>query len=112
MTLFIWGMASLRRNDRHLLTASRVLGKLRASQEHAAVKFRIYGDSIYPPMDLLTSRNNAPEGHPEKARLDDVDGSMSSVRECIEWDYGEDDQFFPFTCFKERLKCDSKMPLM
>ena len=35
-----------------------------------------------------------------------------TVRECIEWDYGEEDQFFPFTCLKGRLKCNSKMPLM
>lgn len=114
MTVFIFGLVSLRHNDAFVLTLSKILVLLKAAQQHLPAHMQrvLYGDSAYPWMEHLRSRHNADAAHPRKAELDDEDKAMASVREYIEWEYGEEDQFFPFSKAKERLKLNSSMPLM
>lgn len=61
MTVFIFGLVSLRHNDAFVLTLSKILVLLKAAQQHLPAHMQrvLYGDSAYPWMEHLRSRHNA-----------------------------------------------------
>jgi hypothetical protein len=111
MTGCLSRMASLRHNDMWVFTQNNTDALLAGVQNYqlpplpqTQAQFCSYGDSAYPHGTHMRSRHNAPPAHPQKTRLDTEDTVMKSVREYIEWDYGEGDQHFVKTDQAKRLK--------
>ena len=108
LTMKCFNGVSLRHNDLFVLNLSQSNQKLAAAQTTGGVpnptQYKIYGDSIYPPMSNLLSRHDAHAAHPQKVQLDKEDRALSSVRECVEWEYAEGDLLFPLSVYKSKLK--------
>ena len=103
MNFHVYGPVSLRHNDLYTLHHSQIDQKLDELFAGDVYRYAIYGDSAY----LIYGLNNI------RARHDNLHNtprevlenkSMSSCRECIEWDYGDVGKMWAFVDYKKILK--------
>ena len=106
MTLFVWGPASVRRNDLFALGKSQILVKWAAVMVPGVSAYVLYGDSIYPLRTHLRSKHGAVAG-PLKLEED----SMNSCRVSIENGFSLADQLFPFLSWPSNIKLMSGTPV-
>jgi hypothetical protein len=96
MTADLFGPASLRRNDLHLLARSTLNQRL-----HNLSRLGAYGDSIYPHLSNILSswRNEA-----NTPRMIEENNAFKSVRISIEWNYMVTASLFKYLGRYEKLK--------
>jgi hypothetical protein len=99
----VWGPVSVRHNDLWTLQHSNLNDVIRDAQVGRRFQFNIYGDSAY--MHLDASHIRARHNYTNLTDREKVENRvMSSVRECIEWNYGELVKYFPLLKWKMVLK--------
>jgi hypothetical protein len=105
MNFHVYGPVSVRHNDLYTLHHSDINGKLDRLQSRNTLKFKIYGDSAYfnLSLDFVRSKHD-PEDPAYNARLQLENRALSSVREVIEWDYGEVGKYWAMTHYKYGLR--------
>jgi len=103
MNAHVWGAVSVRHNDLWTLSNSNLNDLWRDAQLGRPMQYCIYGDSAYMHLDLshVRSRHNY-ELLTEREKVENR--VMSSVRESIEWDYGDIGRYFPLVDWKHVLK--------
>jgi len=95
LTIHMWGLCSLRRNDSHVLAVSGVNDLLTSAQSNVhPAPYCVYGDSAYTNMGLLRRSTGVRA----------VDSPFNSARECVEHSYGEKDILFPYLKCKRKLR--------
>ena len=88
MNLHVWGPIGVRHNDFVSLHDSNINNQLVQLQLGKDLQWVIYGDSAYihvPDSHILARHHN--ELNTDRQNLENK--SLSSCRECIEWDYGD-----------------------
>jgi hypothetical protein len=109
MNAHIWGPCSVRHNDLWTLGQSNLNDVVAGPQAGLPIQYVIYGDSAY--MHLYESHIRARHNYdPLTARESIENRIMSSLRETIEWDYGDIGKYFPIVDWKLLLKL-RKMPV-
>jgi hypothetical protein len=103
MTYHAWGGFAVRHNDLFSLRHSEINDKIARAQIRQDVQYFIYGDSAYATLD--TSHIRARHNHEELTVREKLENrALSSVREIIEWDYGEVGNFFRLVSYKKVLQ--------
>ncbi len=99
MNAHIWGPCSVRHNDLWTLGHSNLNDVIAGPQAGLPIQYVIYGDSAYMHLDEshIRARHNY---DPLTARECIEIRSMSSLRETIEWDYGDIGKYFPIVDWK------------
>jgi nuclease HARBI1 len=108
MNFHVSGPFSVRDNDLITLRDSEILEKLEALLNiYHLTNYRIYGDSAYVVIHVgnLSSRHQNP--NPRESL---ENRTLSSCRECIEWDYGDIGRYFKLLDYKYILQIN-KMPV-
>ena len=101
----LFGPLEGRRHDCFLLAVSGVLEQFETFNwtDRNGRNFCLYGDPAYPVRDfLIAPYKNADLGGDAQRRRFNTE--MSSVRECVEWQFGKLVQQFAFLDFKKNLK--------
>ena len=99
----MFGPSEARRHDCAVLRLSGLMDQLEEKQWKTAdgYYFAMYGDPAYPSRDYLLSPFKG-------ARLTDEENAfnkaMSSVRECVEWEFGKILSNFAFLDYRKNLK--------
>jgi hypothetical protein len=103
MTYHAWGGFAVRHNDLFSLRHSDINDKIARAQILELVQYYIYGDSAYATLD--NSHIRARHNHEHLTVREKLENrALSSVREIIEWDYGEVGNFFPLVSYKKVLQ--------
>jgi len=89
MNLHVWGPVSVRHNDLYTLVNSEIEEKLENLQINMPFQYKMYGDSAYHDSRYLVTGGGR---------------GMSSVRECIEWDYQHLKTQWKYMDYKHVLK--------
>lgn len=103
MNLHVWGPISVRHNDLVSLHDSNINNRLVQLQLGEDLQWVIYGDSAYihvPDSHILARHHN--ELNTDRQTLENQ--SLSSCRECIEWDYGDVGAMWSMVDYKKVLK--------
>ena len=101
MTMDIDGPTSVRANDLRVLGNSGVVQRINALYADEQLKIKIYGDSIYPHYDCLTSSHR---NRVNTARQIAENHAYKSVRVSIEWNYGVTANTFAYLKNLDKLK--------
>jgi hypothetical protein len=109
MNAHVWGACSVHHNDLWMLNNSNLNDIIAATHVGMRVQHCIYGDSAYANLDKshLRARHNY-EVLTDREKIENR--VMSTLRETIEWDYGDVARYFPFVKMKQVLKM-RKMPV-
>jgi hypothetical protein len=101
MTMDIHGPTSVRANDLRVLGESNFVHRMTNLFNEELIKVKIYGDSIYPHVDCLTSsfRNNR-----NTPRQILENHAFKSVRVSIEWNYMVTANTFTYLKNLDKLK--------
>ena len=89
MNLYVWGPASVRRNDNFTLGESNIEGKLRALQANERLKFKVIGDSAYVDTDVIVTGGGR---------------GIAAIREPIEWNYKDLKTLWKYLDYRHVLK--------
>ncbi len=109
MNFHVYGPVSVRHNDLYTLFYSEVNDKLAALQAGEELQYVVYGDSAYiVVIDTHIKARHFDEPNSDRQVLENR--TLSSCRECIEWDYGDVSTMWAMTDFKKMLKI-RKMPV-
>jgi hypothetical protein len=100
-TMDISGPTSVRSNDLRVLGESGLIAKVNALYANEDIKIKIFGDSIYPHTDCITSywRNT-----PNTDRQKKENHAYKSVRISIEWNYMVTANLFHYLKNLDKLK--------
>jgi len=101
MTMDIHGPTSVRANDLRVLGESNFIGRMVDLYDNEQVKVKIYGDSIYPHVENLTSSYR---NHPNTPRQIQENHAYKSVRISIEWNYMVTGNTFTYLKNLDKLK--------
>ncbi len=109
MNFHVWGPISVRHNDLFSLDESNISDELQKLMEFDELKFCVYGDSAYivGNYPYIKARHDNEINNPREIL---ENRSMSSCRECIEWDYGNVGTMWPLVDYSKVLKI-RKMPV-
>ena len=102
MIAHLYGPIEGRRHDVTLLRESGILEELEELnwQTRDGLPFTLYGDPAYPLRDFLqASYRNTDDAYEQLFYT-----RMSTVRECVEWQFGKILTYFAFLDFKKNLK--------
>jgi len=94
MNLHVWGPVSVRHNDLYTLVNSEIEEKLENLQINMPFQYKMYGDSAYYDSRCLVTGGGR---------------GMSSVRECIEWDYQDLKTQWKYMNYKHVLKLRNQL---
>jgi len=109
MNAHVWGACSVRHNDIWMLNNSNLNAIIAAAQMDQPHQYCIYGDSAYAT--LYQSHRRARHNYDDLNDRENIENRvMSSLRETIEWDYGDVARYFPFVKVKQVLKM-RRMPV-
>ncbi|KAK6180681.1 hypothetical protein SNE40_008686 [Patella caerulea] len=99
----MFGPVEGRRHDCALLKLSRLLEQLETKDFKTSngQSLALYGDPAYPVRDNLLCPF---KGANLTAAENNFNSQMSSVRECVEWEFGKIINLFAFLDFKKNLK--------
>ena len=109
MNAHVWGACSVRHNDIWMLNNSNLNAIIAGAQMDQPHQYCIYGDSAYAT--LYQSHLRARHNYDDLSDREKIENRvMSSLRETIEWDYGDVARYFPFVKVKQVLKM-RRMPV-
>ena len=101
ITMDISGPTSVRSNDLRVLGDSRMVARLNTLFENDPIKYKIFGDSIYPHVDSITTYwRHTPQTEREKKE----NHVYKSVRIAIEWNYMVTANLFSYFKNLDKLK--------
>jgi nuclease HARBI1 len=100
MNAHVAGPFSCRRNDLYTLRVSKLNEKLKDLQRGNLIQCKVYGDSAYALLNLshVRARPSAPYNTVQHTN------AMSSLRECIEWNYSDLKQTWKFVHYSKNLR--------
>lgn len=98
----LFGPVSGRRHDCHLLGASNILEHAKNFRDANGRSFYLYGDTGYPLRpQLQRGFKRTPNMCQQKIAFNK---QMSSLRECVEWEFGKVSKIFAFVDYSKNLK--------
>ena len=99
----LYGPMEGRRHDCALLRSSGLMDEFAARQvrDRQGLPFALYGDPAYPLRPYLLCPFRGANITPQEQQFN---AKMSSVRECVEWEFGKILQNFAFLDFRKNLK--------
>ena len=99
----LYGPVEGRRHDCALLRMSRLMEEFerRDLNDRDGTPYTLYGDTAYPVRRYLLSPFR---GANLRAEEQEFNSRMSSVRECVEWEFGKMMKMFAFLDFRKNLK--------